>query len=136
MKSINSIVYLIEDDEGSRESTVCLLNTHDFQTKSFATAEQFLSEVVEKPNGCILTDLVLPGMSGLELFQRTIELGWATPAILLTAFGDVPTVVRAFQQGIYDFVEKPFPSHRLIQSISACLKDGNDRKRSASSSLT
>lgn len=121
MKSTDSIVYLIEDDEGSLASTECLLGVHGFRTKSFASAEQFFDETVEEPTGCIVTDLVLPGMSGLELFERTRELGWKIPFIMLTAFGDVPSAVQALRSGILDFLEKPFPSQRLIQSVSECL---------------
>lgn len=122
MKSTDSIVYLIEDDEGSRASTECLLGVYGFSTKSFASAEQFLSEVVETPVGCIVSDLVLPGMSGVELFQRTRGMGWRTPVIILTAFGEVSTAVHALKNGIYDFLEKPFPPERLIQSVTECIQ--------------
>ncbi len=121
MKSTDSIVYLIEDDEGSRASTEFLLGVHGIRTKSFESAEQFFAEMVEEPAGCIVADLVLPGMSGLKLFERTRELGWNTPFIVLTAFGDVSTAVLALRRGICDFLEKPFPSERLIQSVSECL---------------
>jgi FixJ family two-component response regulator len=121
MKSTDSIVYLIEDDEGSLASTECLLGVHGFRTKSFTSAEQFFDDTVEEPTGCIVTDLVLPGISGLELFERTRELGWKIPFIMLTAFSDVPSAVHALRSGILDFLEKPFPAERLIQSVSECL---------------
>ena len=122
MKSADSMVYLIEDDEGSRASTECLLSVHGFRTKSFTSAEQFFGEILEEPAGCIVTDLILLGMSGQKLFERTRELGWKTPFIMLTAFSDVPAAVLAIRSGVYDFLEKPFPSERLIQSVSECLE--------------
>lgn len=127
MKLIDSIVYLIEDDEGSRASTECLLGVHHIQSRSFGTAEHFFSEVAEHPVGCIVTDLILPGMSGLELLQKTREMGWTIPVIVLTAFGDVATVVNAFQNGVYDFLEKPFLPDRLINGVSNCLLHGRKR---------
>ena len=93
VKLTDYMVYLIEDDEGSRASTQCLLGVHGIPLRSFSSAEQFFFEVVGNSFGCIVTDLVLPGMSGLEMFLRTRELGWTTPVIMLTAFGDVPTAV-------------------------------------------
>lgn len=122
VKSTDSIVYLIEDDEGSRASTEFLLSVHGIQTKSFVSPEQFFSEVSENPVGCIVTDLILPGMSGLELFQRTRELGWTTPTIILTAFGEVTTAVHSLRNGVHDFLEKPFPADRLIQSVKECFQ--------------
>ena len=113
-------VYLVEDDEGSRDSTVCLFNVHGIKTKCFQSAEQFLTEQIECPVGSIVTDLVLPGMSGLEMFQKTRDKGWTTPAIVLTAFGDVPSVVQAFRYGIYDFLQKPISAESLIRSVKEC----------------
>jgi FixJ family two-component response regulator len=121
VKTIDPIVYLIEDDEGSRESTTCLLGVFQFHVRSFESAEQFFSEVTEHPVGCILTDLNLPGMSGLELLHKVRQSGWTTPVIFLTAFGDVPTVVDAFKSGVHDFFEKPFLPQRLIKSVSECM---------------
>ena len=122
MKSTDSIVYLIEDDEGSRASTEFLLSVHGIQTKSFSTPEQFFAEVAENPVGCIVTDLVLPGMSGMELFQRTRELGWTTPTIIVTAYGEVSTAVHSLRNGVQDFLEKPFPAERLILSVKECFQ--------------
>ena len=76
---------------------------------------------IENPIGCIVTDLILPGISGLELFQRTRVLGWTMPTIIFTAFGDVGSVVRAFRCGIFHYLEKPFSSEKLIQSVKECL---------------
>ncbi len=107
-KTIDPTVYLIEDDEGSRASTACLLGVYQIHAKCYESAEHFLSEVAEPPVGCIVTDLALPGMSGIELLRKSREFGWTIPVIVLTAFGDVATVVDAFKSGVHDFLEKPF----------------------------
>ena len=121
MQLSNPVVYLIEDDEGSRKSTEYFLSIHEISTQCFESAEQFIAAGVASPFGCIVTDLILPGMSGMELFLKTRELGWTNPTIIKTAFGDVASVVRAFRNGIPDYLEKPFSAPRLVQSVNECL---------------
>lgn len=125
VKTIDPTVYLIEEDEGSRESTAFLLGMYQIHAKCYESAEQFLSEVAD-PVGCIVTDLALPGMSGIELLRKSREFGWTIPVIVLTAFGDVQTVVSAFRSGVHDFLEKPFLPQRLIKSVSECLSNGRE----------
>lgn len=118
------MVYLIEDDEGSRHSLECLFATHGIATRSFESAERFLDvhagETIA-PEGCIVSELVLPGISGLELLQQTRCRGWSIPTIIVTAFGEVSSVVLAFRSGVHDFLEKPIPSEILIGAVTECL---------------
>lgn len=121
---IGAMVYLIEDDEGSRDSLECLFAAHGIETRSFESAERFLDvhagETIA-PEGCIVSDLVLPGISGLELLQQTRRRGWGIPTIIVMAFGEVSSVVLAFRSGVHDFFEKPIPSKILIGAVTACL---------------
>ena len=115
-------VYLIEDDEGSRDSTVCLLGLHGIQSKCFETAEDFLVSELESRVGCIVTDLVLPGMNGIEMYQKALEQGWNLPAVIITAHGDVSSVTNAFRNGVTEYFEKPVHPERLVQSVKNCIE--------------
>ena len=121
---MGAMVYLIEDDEGSRHSMECLFAAHGIATKSFESAERFLdvhSSDTIAPVGCIVSDLVLPGISGQELLQQTRLRGWSIPTIIVTAFGEVSSVVLAFRSGVHDFLEKPVPAEILIGAVTKCL---------------
>ncbi|HUP78006.1 MAG TPA: response regulator, partial [Pirellula sp.] len=85
----NSTVFVVDDDEGSRSSMECLFGVHGINCLTFDSAEKFLEGRTEQPIGCIVTDLNMPGMSGLDLYQKTREMGWSIPTIILTAFGEV-----------------------------------------------
>jgi len=87
----------------------------------FDSAAKFLDSYSEQPIGCIVTDLNMPGMSGLELYQKTRERGWSLPTIIVTAFGEVSSCVKAFKSGILDYMEKPVPTDALISRVKECL---------------
>ena len=114
-------VYVIDDDEGSRNSIDCLFGVHGIPCETFDSAEKFLEGRMELPIGCIVTDLNMPGMSGLDLYQKTLEMGWSVPTIMVTAFGEVASCVRAFKTGIVDYLEKPVPTEALIARVKECL---------------
>ena len=117
----NPTVFVVDDDEGSRTSIECLFNVHGINCATFESAEKFLEGRTEQPIGCIVTDLNMPGLSGLDLFQKTRELGWCIPTIIVTAFGEVASCVRAFKSGILDYLEKPVPTEALITRVKECL---------------
>ena len=114
-------VFVVDDDEGSRNSIDCLFGVHGIQCETFESGEAFLEGRTEQPVGCIVTDLNMPGMSGLDLYQKTLEMGWSVPTIMVTAFGEVASCVRAFKSGILDYLEKPVPTEALISRVKECL---------------
>jgi len=122
-KMITPTVYVIDDDEGSRKSIECLFNVHGILTSTFESAQQFLDAKLHHPVGCIVTDLNMPGMTGLELYQKTRDQGWTIPAIIITAFGEVASCVGALKAGIVDYMEKPVPPEMLIARVKECLSE-------------
>ncbi len=117
----NPTVFVVDDDEGSRSSIECLFTVHGISASTFESAEKFLEGRTEQPIGCIVTDLNMPGMSGLELYHKTRELGWTIPTIIVTAFGEVASCATAFKSGILDYMEKPVPTEALITRVKECL---------------
>jgi two-component system response regulator FixJ len=122
-------VYVIDDDEGSRKSVECLFNVHGIPTVSFESAAAFLETTVQ-PVGCIVTDLNMPNMNGLELLEKLREAGWKIPAIIITAFGEVSSCVLALKAGVVDYLEKPVPPETLIARVKECLVASEKRYES------
>lgn len=114
-------VFIVDDDEGSRSSIECLFNVHGIACITFESAEKFFEGRTEQPIGCIVTDLNMTGMSGLELYQKTRELGWTIPTIVVTAFGEVSSCAIALKSGVLDYLEKPVPTEALITRVKECL---------------
>ena len=114
-------VYVVDDDEGSRNSIECLFNVHGINCETFDSAEKFLVGRTEQPVGCVVTDLNMPGMSGLDLYQKTRDMGWSVPTIIITAFGEVASCVHALKSGVLDYLEKPVPTESLITRVKECL---------------
>ncbi len=117
----NPTVFVVDDDEGSRNSIECLFDVHGLACLTYESAEKFLESHDEAPIGCIVTDLNMPGMTGLELYQKTRERGWTLPTIIVTAFGEVASCVKAFKSGVIDYMEKPVPTEALISRVKECL---------------
>ena len=117
----NPTVFVVDDDEGSRSSIECLFNVHGIACSTFESAEKFLEGRTEEPVGCVVTDLNMTGMSGQDLYQKTRELGWHIPTIIVTAFGEVGSCATAFKSGILDYLEKPIPTEALITRVKECL---------------
>ena len=112
-------VYLVDDDAPIRDSLGLLLGMRGFRTAMFASAEAFLEALRPEWRGCLITDLRLPGLSGLDL-QRTLkERGSGLPVIVITGHGDVPAARAAFRADAVDFLEKPFDDEVAIQAIRA-----------------
>ena len=116
-------VYIVEDDEKERASLLRVLEAADYQPKAFATAEDFLAAVDSlQPEGCLLIDLRLPGISGVELMQTLIRRGSRLHIVIMTAYSNVPTAVRALQTGAFDFLEKPFRPGEIVDTVARALK--------------
>ena len=123
MKPQVPTVYIVDDDDAVREALGALLGSVCLLYESFASAEAFLAEANSQMRGCLLLDVRMPGMSGLEL-QRTLQdQGVALQVVIITGHGDVPMAVRALKAGAADFIEKPFNEQDLLDRIQACLKD-------------
>ena len=115
------IVHLIDDDEAIRTSLSFVLEMHDLPARSYASAPEFLAVAESLTSGCVVTDVRMPEMSGLELVKRLKERGVRLPVIVITGHGDVPLAVEAMRAGVVDFIEKPFDDEVLLRSIRMAL---------------
>ena len=122
MSSELAIVHVIDDDEALRDSLTFLLRTADLEVMSHSTAAAFLESLPLKGLTCIITDVRMPGLSGIDLLRRVKELGIEVPVIVITGHGDVPLAVEAMRFGAVDFLEKPFDDEILLQSVRAALR--------------
>ncbi len=118
----------VDDDEPIRDALVWLFQSRRVPTAVFASAEEFLAAQDHRWTGCLLLDIRMDGMSGLELFDRLGELGCILPVIFLTGHGDVPVAVAALKKGARDFVEKPFNDNDLVDRVIEALAADADRR--------
>src|SRR5215469_4441337 len=112
-------VYIVDDDEAVRDSLSALLESKGYEVTSFGSAAKFLETARSIPAGCLVVDIRMPEMDGLELQQQLIERSFGFPLIVITGHGDVPLAVRAMKAGAIDFIEKPFPSAAILESLVA-----------------
>jgi len=117
-------VYIVDDDVSVRDALSLLLSLRGYVTATFASAEDFLSAIRPDWRGCIVLDIRMAGMSGLELQRRLLETGTALPVIVITAHGDVAAARQAFLAQAVDFIEKPFDSEQLLGAIEVALEAG------------
>jgi two-component system response regulator FixJ len=115
------IVYIVDDDDAVRDSLSVLLESKAYIVRSFGSAPEFLAAAPSLPVGCLIADIRMPEMDGLELQQRLIERSLHFPMIVITGHGDVPLAVRAMKAGAIDFIEKPFASEAILDSLGAAL---------------
>jgi two-component system response regulator FixJ len=117
------IVHVVDDDAAVRRALVRLLRSEGLVAVAYETALAVLNAAPSLSSGCILLDLQMPGMDGLELLARLGELGIELPVIVVTGHGDVPTAVRAMKAGAVDFIEKPIDETQLFAAIDAALSE-------------
>ncbi len=125
--------HLVDDDEAIRDALAWLLQSRQIPCRSYLSAEDFLAAGPEGLSGCVVLDIRMTGMSGLELFETLQEQGITLPIIFLTGHGDVPMAVAALKQGAYDFFEKPFNDNELANRVLEALEH-DARQRSAQAS--
>lgn len=125
---MNPTVYIVEDDAAVRNSLLALVESGGLQAKAYASAEEFLRSCSPECTGCLLLDVALPGMQGPELQDEIGRRGITLPIIFLTAYGDIPTTVRAVRAGAFDFLEKPFEPKDLLARLRAALELGPGRR--------
>jgi len=116
------LVHVIDDDEALRESLEFLLRTAKLGVKSFASGKAFLDSLPDPSLSCIITDVRMPEMSGIDLLRRLKELKIAAPVIVITGHGDIALAVEAMKIGAADFLEKPFDDEVLLQSVQSALR--------------
>jgi len=115
-------VYVIDDDEAMRDSLNFLLESAGFEVMLFETAQHFLDALPGLSFGCVISDVRMPGIDGIELLKQLKARQTAFPIIVMTGHGDVPLAVEAMKLGAMDFLEKPFEDERLIAMIEAALR--------------
>ena len=119
--SNNSLVHVIDDDDAVRESLEFLLRTAKIDVRTYDSATAFLNATSSGNIGCIVTDVRMPGMSGVDLLRELKSRGSTMPVIVITGHGDIQLAVEAMKVGAVDFLEKPFDDEVLLASVSAAL---------------
>jgi two-component system, LuxR family, response regulator FixJ len=124
-----AVVHIIDDDEGLRESLAFLLRSAALEVRSFDSAKAFLEVLPDAAPGCVITDVRMPDMSGIELLRRLKELKIGVPVIVITGHGDIALAVEAMKIGAADFFEKPFDDDLLVASVRAALQQQQDQTK-------
>jgi len=129
-------VFLVDDDPGVRDSLTLLLSLKGLRTQPFATAESFIDTYRPDWSGCVLTDLRMPGMTGLELQTALRERQMQVPVVVLTAHGDVATARAALKNGAFDFLEKPVDDVMLLDVLRNALRADRERRMATTARST
>lgn len=127
MNIADIVVHIVDDEEAVRSSLAFLLSGAGFAVRMHESATDFLAVAGNIKNGCLITDLRMPDMSGVELLRRLRDEGALLPAIVITGHGDVQMAVEAMKNGALDFIEKPFSDDVLIESISRAVSHAAER---------
>jgi two-component system response regulator DctR len=122
------LVHIVDDDPAVRDSLYWLLKSRKVASALWSDGSDFLSNYSPEMSGCIILDIRMPGMSGIELFDRLRLKMCMLPVIFLTGHGDVPMAVRAIKEGAFDFLEKPFDDNALVDRVLAAFAYDTDRR--------
>lgn len=122
MSELENTVYIVDDDPSVRHSLTWLLESVDQQVKTYASPSEFLAEYREGGAGCLILDVRMPEISGLDLQEQLIKDGFTLPIIIITGHADVPMAIRALKAGAFDFIEKPFNDQLLIERIQQAIE--------------
>jgi FixJ family two-component response regulator len=118
--------YIVDDDAALRRTMARMLSDEGISVEEFATAESFLDGYSERPVGCVLLDIRLPGLDGMQLLERIADLLPPNPIIMVSGFGDIPSAVRAVRTGALDFLQKPFRKEQLVEAVRKALERVED----------
>jgi two-component system response regulator FixJ len=127
MERVPSTVYIVDDDDAVRDSLSLLMKSEGLRTRCYPSAESFLAEFGPDHYGCLLLDIRMPGMSGMELQRELLARHSMLPIIFITAHGDIPMAVDAVQHGAVDFVQKPFDDTQLLAKVKQSMADSEAR---------
>jgi two-component system response regulator DctR len=118
----NALAHIVDDDEAIRDALAWLFETRGVASRTWGSAEAFLADYADAMHGCVVLDIRMDGMSGLECFDRLLALGCRMPVIFLTGHGDVPLAVATLRKGAYHFIEKPFNDNELVNVVIEALR--------------
>ena len=119
-----AVIHLVDDDESAREALAFLLEAADFAVVSHASALALLDALPLDGAGCVITDMRMPDMTGLELVRELNSRGSRVPVLMITGHGDIPLAVEAMRAGVIDFIEKPFGEARILDALTRALAAG------------
>jgi two-component system response regulator FixJ len=121
-------IYIVDDDDGMRRALTALMTTVGYHAVPFAKSTDFLAKHDPRQPGCLVLDVRMPEMSGLEVQQQLNRSGSLIPVILITGHGDIPMAVQAMKDGAFDFLQKPFRDQELLDRINAALKQDAENR--------
>jgi FixJ family two-component response regulator len=121
-------VYVVDDDQAIRRAMEFLMRSVGLDYVIFGSADEFLASYTDELAGCLVLDIRMPGLGGLELQQKLIEMDSALPIIFITGHGDVPMAVEAMQKGAVDFIQKPFRDQELLDRIGEAMKTDRETR--------
>lgn len=124
---MSTTTHIVDDDPAVRDALQWLLKSRGVQSQTWESADDFLSVASHELCGCLLLDVRMPGMSGVELFDRLRRRNCRLPVIFLTGHGDVPMAVQALKDGAFDFLEKPYDDNALVDKVLAAMEQDRNR---------
>ena len=124
----DAIVFIVDDDASVRDSLRWLIESVQLQVECYGTAQEFLNGYKNQQTGCVVLDVRMPGLSGLDLREELRQQDFVLPVIIITGHADVPMAVRAFKSGVFDFIEKPFNDQHLIDRIHQAIEKSRSQK--------
>jgi two-component system, LuxR family, response regulator FixJ len=122
MVASEATVFIVDDDEAVRDSLGLLLRSAGYRARCYGSAKDFLKAFDPRDYGCLVLDIRMPGMSGLELQKHLVEIGCNIPVVFITGHGDIPMAVEAVRQGAVDFIQKPFDDQELVDRINEAMR--------------
>jgi two-component system, LuxR family, response regulator FixJ len=131
-KSAVPVIYVVDDDDGMRRALDTLLSTVGYKTAVYSRPTEFLANFKADSPGCLVLDIRMPDMSGLEVQQQLNRMGSMMPVIFITGHGDVPMAVQAMKEGALEFIQKPFRDQDLLDRINHALKQDAENRRTVS----
>jgi two-component system, LuxR family, response regulator FixJ len=130
-KEVQPTIYVVDDDDGMRRALDTLLSTVGYKTAVFSRPSEFLAQFKPEAHSCVVLDIRMPEMSGLEVQQQLNRRGSLLPVIFITGHGDVPMAVQAMKEGAFEFIQKPFRDQDLLDRINHALKQDADNRTNA-----
>lgn len=124
----DAIVFIVDDDASVRDSLRWLIESVQLHVQCYGTAQEFLNGYKNQQTGCVVLDVRMPGLSGLDLQEVLRQQDFVLPVIIITGHADVPMAVRAFKSGVFDFIEKPFNDQHLIDRIHQAIEKSRSQK--------